>query len=53
MISGAPGATAPKRHGRHTHTGTIYYWAIVVVFAIATAMAAIRPCVCRKCHPPR
>jgi hypothetical protein len=42
MISGA-GATAPKRHGRHTRTGTIYYWAIVVVFAIATAMAAIRP----------
>jgi lysylphosphatidylglycerol synthetase-like protein (DUF2156 family) len=43
VISGALAATAPKRHGRHTLAGTVYYWAIVIVFATATAMAAIRP----------
>lgn len=43
VISGALAATAPKRCGRHTRAGTIYYWAIAVVFATATAMAAIRP----------
>jgi lysylphosphatidylglycerol synthetase-like protein (DUF2156 family) len=43
VISGALAATAPKRRGRHTRAGTVYYWAITVVFATATAMAAIRP----------
>jgi lysylphosphatidylglycerol synthetase-like protein (DUF2156 family) len=43
VISGAIAATAPKRHGRHTRAGPIYYCAIAVVFATATAMAAIRP----------
>jgi lysylphosphatidylglycerol synthetase-like protein (DUF2156 family) len=43
VISGALAATAPKRRGRHTLCGAIYYWAIVIVFATATAMAAIRP----------
>lgn len=43
VISGALAATAPKRHGRHTHFGTVYYWAIAVVSATAAAMAAIRP----------
>jgi len=43
VISGALAATAPKHRGRHTLAGAIYYWAIVIVFATATAMAAIRP----------
>jgi lysylphosphatidylglycerol synthetase-like protein (DUF2156 family) len=43
VISGALAATAPKRRGWHTRVGTIYYWAIAVVFATATPMAAIRP----------
>ena len=43
VISGAVAATAPKRHGRHTRAGTVYYRAIAVVSATAAAMAAIRP----------
>jgi lysylphosphatidylglycerol synthetase-like protein (DUF2156 family) len=43
VISGALAATAPKRRGRHTWAGTVYYWAITVIFATAAAMAAIRP----------
>jgi lysylphosphatidylglycerol synthetase-like protein (DUF2156 family) len=43
VISGALAAAAPKRRGRHTRAGTVYYWAITVVFATAAAMAAIRP----------
>lgn len=43
VITGPLASTAPKRHGRHTQAGTVYYWAIAVVFATATAMAAIRP----------
>lgn len=43
VISGVLAATAPKRHGRHTQAGTVYYRAIAVVFATAAAMATIRP----------
>ncbi len=43
VIAGALAATAPKRRGRHTRSGTVYYWAITVVFATATAMTALRP----------
>jgi hypothetical protein len=43
VITGALAATAPKRRGRHTRSGTVYYWAITVVFATATAMTALRP----------
>lgn len=43
VISGALAAAAPKRHGRHTRAGTVYYRAIAVVFVTAAAMAAIRP----------
>jgi len=43
VISGALAATTPKRRGRHTLAGTVYYWAITVVFATAAAMTAIRP----------
>jgi lysylphosphatidylglycerol synthetase-like protein (DUF2156 family) len=43
VVSGALAATAPKRRGRHTRWGTVYYWAITVVFATAAALAALRP----------
>jgi hypothetical protein len=43
VISGILAATAPKRRGRHTRAGTIYYWAITAVFATAAAMTAMRP----------
>src|ERR1019366_5540932 len=43
VITGALAATAPKRRGWHTRAGTVYYWAITVVFATATAMTALRP----------
>jgi hypothetical protein len=43
VLAGALAATAPKRRGRHTRAGTVYYWAITVVFATATAMTAMRP----------
>lgn len=43
VIAGALAATAPKRRGRHTRSGTVYYWAITVVFATATAMTTLRP----------
>ena len=43
VVTGALAATAPKRRGRHTRSGTIYYQAITVVFVTATAMTAMRP----------
>jgi hypothetical protein len=43
VITGALAATAPKRRGRHTRSGTVYYRAITVVFATSTALAALRP----------
>jgi hypothetical protein len=33
VISGALAATAPKRRGRHTRAGTVYYRAITALFA--------------------
>jgi hypothetical protein len=36
-------ATAPKRRGRHTRAGTVYYRAITALFATAAAMTAMRP----------
>jgi lysylphosphatidylglycerol synthetase-like protein (DUF2156 family) len=43
VVSGALAATARKRQGRHTSSGTVYYWAITVVVATAAAMTALRP----------
>jgi hypothetical protein len=43
VVAGVLAATAPKRRGRHTRAGILYYWAITVVFATATAMTAMRP----------
>ena len=33
---------SPKRSGRHPTFGTIYYWALVVVFVSATGLSVVR-----------
>ena len=42
VVTGALAATAPKRPGRHTTAGRIFYWSLVVVFASSTTMALLR-----------
>ncbi len=43
VISGLLAATAPKKRGRHTRAGIVYYWAISTVSATAVALTAMRP----------
>jgi hypothetical protein len=42
VVTGAAAAVSRKRRGRHPRFGTIYYWALAVVFVSATGMAALR-----------
>ncbi len=42
VVSGAAAALSAKRPGRHPTFGTIYYWALLVVFLSSTAMALLR-----------
>ena len=42
VVAGALAATAAKRPGRHTRSGTVYLWSLAVVFASATVMAVPR-----------
>ena len=42
VISGAMAALSRKQAGRHPHRGTIYYWALSVVFVTALILAVIR-----------
>lgn len=42
VLTGALAATAPKRPGRHTLSGRIFFWSLAVVFASSTIMAALR-----------
>jgi hypothetical protein len=42
VMTGALAATAPKRPGRHTTAGRIFFWALAVVFASSTTMAVLR-----------
>jgi hypothetical protein len=42
VLVGAPAATARKRPGRHPRAGTVYLWALAVVFATATVLAGLR-----------
>ena len=42
VVTGALAALSPKRHGRHPRFGTVYYWALSVVFVTAAALAALR-----------
>ena len=42
VITGVLAATAPKRPGRHTTAGRIFFWSLAVVFASSTTMALLR-----------
>jgi hypothetical protein len=42
VVTGGVAATAPKRPGRHTTAGRIFFWALAVVFASSTTMAVLR-----------
>jgi hypothetical protein len=42
VITGALAATAPKRPGRHTLSGRVFFWSLAVVFASSTTMAVLR-----------
>lgn len=42
VVTGAVAAASPKRRGRHPRFGTVYFWALAVVFVSATGMAALR-----------
>jgi hypothetical protein len=42
VIGGALAATARKRAGRHPVAGTVYLWALAVVFGTATVLAGLR-----------
>jgi hypothetical protein len=42
VLTGALAATAPKRPGRHTLSGRIFFWSLAVVFASSTTMAVLR-----------
>src|SRR5258706_3457657 len=42
VVAGGLATTARKRHGRHPRAGTVYLYAISLVFVTATVMAALR-----------
>jgi uncharacterized membrane protein len=42
VITGVLAATAPKRPGRHTLSGRIFFWSLAVVFISSTTMATLR-----------
>jgi uncharacterized membrane protein len=42
VVTGAIAMLSPKRSGRHPTFGTIYYWALVVVFVSATGLSVVR-----------
>jgi len=42
VVTGAVAAVSKKRRGRHPRFGTIYYWALAVVFVSATGLAVLR-----------
>lgn len=42
VVAGAIAMLSPKRSGRHPTFGTIYYWALVLVFVSATGLSVVR-----------
>jgi len=42
VVTGGVAAASQKRPGRHPRFGTIYFWALAVVFISASGMAALR-----------
>jgi hypothetical protein len=41
VLTGAAAALSPKRPGRHSYLGTLYYRSLTVVFASAAWLAAL------------
>lgn len=41
LVLGPVAMFSAKRRGRHTQAGTVYYWAFVVLFVSALALAAL------------
>jgi hypothetical protein len=42
VVTGFGAMVSPKRHGRHSRFGTIYYWCLSALFASATALSVMR-----------
>jgi uncharacterized membrane protein len=42
VVAGAVAMLSEKGRGRHSTAGTIYYWLLLVVFATASGLAAVR-----------
>lgn len=42
VVSGAFAMLSPKRSGRHTTFGTVYFWGLVFVFVSATGLSVFR-----------
>jgi hypothetical protein len=42
VVAGAIAMLSPKRSGRHPTFGTIYYWALGLVFVSATGLSVVR-----------
>ncbi len=42
VVTGAAAMFAEKRRGGHTTAGSIYFWSLATLFAISTALAAMR-----------
>ena len=41
-VAGFAAMLAPKRAGRHTSAGSVYYWGVVVVFVTMAALSILR-----------
>jgi hypothetical protein len=41
-VTGIVAMVTPKRAGRHSSAGTVYYWSLVVVFLTMTALSLLR-----------
>lgn len=42
VVAGFIAMLSPKRHGRHSIFGTVYYWCLAALFASASALSAMR-----------
>ena len=42
VASGAGAALSRKRHGRHPTFGSVYFWALAIVFVTSTGMSVLR-----------
>lgn len=42
VVTGAGAMLSPKRRGRHSTFGTIYFWCLSAVFVSASALSAVR-----------